>query len=107
MIIFIYYSKHKKNDCDRFFWLSINAYILSIIFMSIFNNVAIIATRGTVSLYMFQIICFGYIGKTNFFIDRCLIFGLCLILFFSSFRGPLIDKYNFYIPYETWIGVEN
>lgn len=107
MVVFIYYSKYKKNNYDRIFWLSINAYILSIVFMSIFNNVAIIATRGTVSLYMFQIICFGYIGKRGFFIDRGIIFGLCLILFFSSFRGPLIDKYNFYIPYETWIGIEN
>lgn len=108
MMLFLYFCKIKnnnKNCYDNLFWLSINAYILSLVMMSLLNGVAIIATRGTVSLYLFQIICFSYIAgnKFNFNLRHLFINFVCLVLFYSSFIGPLKDEYNFYIPYETWL----
>lgn len=106
MIIFLYFSKiknNKNNYYDNLYWLSINAYILSLIMMSLLNGVAIIATRGTVSLYLFQIICFGYIARKNDNFQYLIVNLICLFLFYSSFIGPLKDQYSFYIPYETWI----
>lgn len=106
IMIFLYFSKikdNKDNYYNDFFWLSLNAYLLSLIFMSLLNGVAIIATRGTVSLYLFQIVCFGYIARKKDNFQYIVINLLCLVLFYSSFIGPLKDEYNFYMPYETWI----
>jgi len=105
MGVFLYFCKIKgKEQYDNFYWLSLNAYVLSLIAMSLLNGVAIIATRGTVSLYMFQIICFGYITKNNInSLKHYVIVALCFLLFFYSFNGPLADQYNYYLPYKTWL----
>lgn len=103
MLIFLYCCKIEKNKFDKLFWFSLNAYMLSIVLMSIFNGVAMLASRGTMSLYMFQIVCYSYVVNNKKIIEYILLIILCFSLFFSSFVGPLKDKYNFYLPYETWI----
>lgn len=106
ILLFLYFSKTKKKyglHLDSYYWLSLNAYLLSILFMSTFSDITMIAARGTVSLYMFQIVCFGYIKSKRKSNWNLAIYGICLILFFNSFIGPLKDEYNFYLPYTTWI----
>lgn len=108
ILLFLYFSKIKKNyglHLDCYYWLSLNAYLLSILVMSTFSDITMIAARGTVSLYMFQIACFGYIKNKQKSNWNLVIYGICLILFFNSFIGPLKDEYNFYLPYTTWISI--
>lgn len=106
MFLFLYFCKKKKNNYDDLFWLSLNIYALSIVLMSLFNGTAILATRGTMSLYMFQIVCYSYILNNKKVVEYTCLLLLCLALFFNSFIGPLKDKYNFYLPYKTWIETE-
>lgn len=99
-ILFYEYVRYKKVTGN--IYLYINAYLLSIIISCSFCDVTVLAGRGTVILYLTQIIIFAYlIEKDKEFSVRCFVFATVLLLSLVSLNGPIQDKNDYYLPYKS------
>ncbi|MCF0248186.1 MAG: EpsG family protein [Synergistes sp.] len=100
----------RKNETDtgaapeqkgEYFWLSMNAYTLSILLFSMLLPMPWLAGRGLTCLYLFQIGCFAYFPIEEFDPKRIILYALFIIMMFAAFYGPVSAEG--YGDYTSWL----